>query len=126
MLPKVLKPTRKRTSLDPKPANGVHQDTSFSILNETDDAPEAPENEALFSRVRADCGLEAWSIVSQYSIANIHRMASEKGFPRGKIPVMCAALDKVDNIFPDAKALLTDPSGNSFVLVVFIIGAILE
>nr|VZH99340.1 unnamed protein product [Spirometra erinaceieuropaei] len=109
MLPKVPRPMRKRTSL---PTNEVHQDTSFSILNETDDASEPTESGELFDRVRADCGLEAWSIVSQYSIENIHRMASQKGFPRGKIPVMCAALDKVDNIFPDAKAVLKDASGS--------------
>ncbi|BHF61170.1 DNA replication licensing factor mcm8 [Sparganum proliferum] len=111
MLPKVPRPMRKRTSL---PTNEVHQDTSFSILNETDDASEPTESGELFDRVRADCGLEAWSIVSQYSIENIHRMASQKGFPRGKIPVMCAALDKVDNIFPDAKAVLKDASEKAF------------
>ncbi|KAL7063654.1 hypothetical protein AAHC03_0364 [Spirometra sp. Aus1] len=109
MLPKVPRPMRKRPSL---PTNEVHQDTSLSILNETDDASEPTESGELFDRVRADCGLEAWSIVSQYSIENIHRMASQKGFPRGKIPVMCAALDKVDNIFPDAKAVLRDASGS--------------
>nr|CDS33936.1 conserved hypothetical protein [Hymenolepis microstoma] len=53
---------------------------------------------------------ESWKIFTDYSIAKIVKSA-EKGFPRGKIPVLCASVKKIDMSLPIAKAVLQDGTG---------------
>ncbi|KAM3177072.1 hypothetical protein ACTXT7_005238 [Hymenolepis weldensis] len=55
-------------------------------------------------------GPESWKIFTDYSIDKIVKSA-EKAFPRGKIPVLCASVEKIDMALPIAKAILQDETG---------------
>ncbi|VUZ57422.1 unnamed protein product, partial [Hymenolepis diminuta] len=64
----------------------------------------------VWDRVVRLFGPESWKIFTDYSIDKIVKSA-EKAFPRGKIPVLCASIEKIDMALPIAKAILQDESG---------------
>ncbi|VDO10792.1 unnamed protein product [Rodentolepis nana] len=66
--------------------------------------------DAIWDRVARLFCPESWKIFTDYSIAKIVKSA-EKGFPRGKIPVLCASVEKIDMVLPIAKAVLQDETG---------------
>ncbi|CDS40783.1 conserved hypothetical protein [Echinococcus multilocularis] len=68
-----------------------------------------PSN-VIWDRVVSLFGSESWKIISDYTIEKIIRN-TDKAFPRGKVPVLCATIEKIDTALPIARAVLQDETG---------------
>ncbi|KAL5961550.1 hypothetical protein TSMEX_010702 [Taenia solium] len=68
------------------------------------------QSNVIWDRVAALFGSESWKIISDYTIEKIIRN-TDKAFPRGKIPVFCATIEKIDTALPIARAVLQDGTG---------------
>ncbi|KAH9286546.1 Uncharacterized protein ECG_01137 [Echinococcus granulosus] len=68
------------------------------------------QSNVIWDRVVSLFGSESWKIISDYTIEKIIRN-TDKAFPRGKVPVLCATIEKIDTALPIARAVLQDETG---------------
>ncbi|KAM7541538.1 hypothetical protein Aperf_G00000034369 [Anoplocephala perfoliata] len=106
----MLSRTRSNSKNDHKSKNEIAFNDESANLNVSDCDVSSSRVDVVWDKVVRLFGSESWKIFIEYTIDKIIENAG-RGLLRGKIPVLCASIEKIDTALPIAKAVLQDKTG---------------